>query len=106
MARVLEAVELLRVLVDRELPAQALSCFLYIASHERCHKTAMEEDLGFTTASGSRNTDWLAQTNRLGQRGLGLIIKELDPTNKRRVMLSLSPKGVEIIKQLERILYD
>jgi DNA-binding MarR family transcriptional regulator len=106
MEKLLKAIELLRVLVDREMPAQAVSCFLYVASHSRCHKTAMEEDLGFTTASGSRNTDWLSQTNRLGQQGLGLIIKEADPSNKRRVMLTLSPKGEEISKQLERILYD
>ena len=106
MGRVLRAFELVRVLVDREMPAQAFATFLYVATHNRCHKTALEQDLGFTTASGSRNTDWLSDFHRLNKRGLGLIIKEVDPTNKRRVMLSLSPKGEEISKQLEQILYE
>ena len=46
--------------MNREIPGQLVSCFLYIASHDGCHKQAMEEALNLTTASASRNTDWLA----------------------------------------------
>ena len=34
-----------------ELPIQTLTVLMYIASHNGCHKQAMEEDLGLTKAS-------------------------------------------------------
>lgn len=70
--KVLQAFELLRIM-DREIPGQLVSAFLYIASHNLCHKQALEEDLGLTTASNSRVTDWLSDYHRLGKPGLGLI---------------------------------
>lgn len=104
MERVLKVINLLRLL-DRELPAQVVATYFYVASHENCHKAAMEEDLGFTTASGSRNTDWLSKHHRLNKPGLDLIIKEPDPSNKRRSQLKLSPKGKQLIHQIEELLY-
>ena len=103
--RLLKAMNLLRVL-DREMPAQVIATFLYVASHDNCHKLAMEEDLTFSTASGSRNTDWLSKYHRLNKPGLDLISKEVDPTNRRRQILKLTPKGHELVKQLQEILYD
>lgn len=104
MERVLKVINLLRLL-DRELPAQVMATYFYVASHENCHKTAMEEDLEFTTASGSRNTDWLSKHHRLSKPGLDLIVKEPDPTNKRRTQLKLTPKGKQLIHQIEELLY-
>ena len=105
-ARILSAVEVLRSL-DTEFPAQLLSALLYIASHDGCHKKAMEEDLNFTTASGSRNTDWLSPTHRLkNQRGLGLIDKVPDPDDGRMIQLELTPKGKALIHQLKSLIYD
>lgn len=91
--------------MDREFPAQVMATFLYVAMHEDCHKTALEEDLGLTTASGSRNTDWLTTQHRLSKPGLDLIIKEVDPTNRRRTTLRLSPKGKALIKRIKDALY-
>jgi len=105
VARLLAAFERLRLL-DREVPAQVVAVFLYVASHDKCHKQAIEEDLGMTTASASRNTDWLSDTHRLNKKGLGLIIKEVDPTNKRRQQLRLSAKGKRLIQQIKDDLYE
>jgi len=102
--RLLKVAELLRVL-DREFPAQLLSTLLYVASHDNCHKQALEEDLNFTTASGSRNTDRLSKVHRLNKPGLNFIYKEDDPTNRRRQQLKLTPKGEQFIKQVKEILY-
>jgi DNA-binding MarR family transcriptional regulator len=103
--RVLTALEKLREL-NREFPAQLLSTLLYVASHKDCHKQAMEEDLDLTTASGSRNTDLLSHSHRLGREGLGLIIKEPDPSNGRRLQLRLTLEGQCLIDTLKEILYD
>lgn len=104
IARLLRAVERIRIL-DRQFPAQVLATLLYIASHENCHKQALEDDLGMTTASSSRNTDWLSDFHRLRKSGLGLIIKEDDPSNGRRQQLRLSPKGRQLIQQIKEDLY-
>ena len=103
--RLLEAMDLLR-LMDSEMPAQLVSCLLYIASHKNCHKQAMEDYLNISTASGSRNTDWLSNKHRLGKPGLNLIIKERDPSNGRRLVLKLTNKGEQLIKQIRSTLYE
>jgi len=104
MERMLQVMDLFRVL-DREMPAQVIACFLYIASHNNCHKTALEQDLGMPTASGSRNTDWLSKHHRLRKPGLNLITKEVDPLNRKRTQLKLTDKGHDLVKRIEAILY-
>lgn len=91
--------------MDREIPGQLVSAFLYIASHNPCHKQAMEEDLDFTTSSASRLTDWLSDYHRLGKPGLGLIAKTKDPTDFRRIQITLTPKGESLARQMTEHLY-
>ncbi len=94
---VFKAIELVRDLTsDGNMPLQALQCFLYVCSHDKCHKSRMESDMGLSTASGSRNTDYLCAQNRFKVAGLNLITKEVDPTNRRRSVLRLTPLGVRI----------
>lgn len=102
--RLLKVINQLRLL-DREIPAQVVATFFYVASHDNCHKQAMEEDLCLTTASGSRNTDWLSKYHRLNKPGLDLIIKEADPADRRRQLLRLSPKGEQLVQLIEDLLY-
>jgi DNA-binding MarR family transcriptional regulator len=78
---------------------------MYVAMNEPCLKKDMELALGFTTASGSRNTDYLTKINRLRQPGLDLITKEDDPDDRRQTVLTLTPKGKDFIKQLEDSAY-
>ena len=102
MAKLAEAIEHFRIL-DKEIPAQVIACFLYIASHDDCNN--MEKALKFSSASGSRNTDWLGAFHRLNKPGLGLIVKYRDRTNRRRQVLQLSPKGRILVQELRQILY-
>ena len=103
--RLLKVVNLIR-LYDREVPAQVLATLFYIGSHNDCHKTALEEDLNFTTASSSRNTDKLSKDHRLGKAGFDLIVKEVEEVSPRRQRLKLSKKGEDLMKQIKSILYD
>ncbi len=104
--KLLAGFEHLRIL-DREMPGQVVCCFLYVASHDRCHKQAMEEELGLTPASSSRNTDILSR-GRYGRQaeGLDLITKEVDPTNRRRQILTLTPRGKSLIQKMLSTIYD
>lgn len=103
--KIYRAFDLLR-LMDREIPGQLVSCFLYIASHDGCHKPAMEEALNLTTASASRNTDWLSN-GRWGvdQKGLGLITKEKIPGDRRHC-LRLTREGKDLARTMKSIIYD
>ena len=91
------------LLMQREIPGQLVSTFLYVASHDGCHKQALEQELGLTTASSSRNTDWLSD-GRMGvkHKGLGLITKEQDG---RRQRLRLTPRGKDLARQMKSIIY-
>lgn len=104
MAKLAQAIEHFRTL-DKEIPAQVIATFLYVASHDDCSKVDLEKALAFSSASGSRNTDWLSDFHRLNKAGLGLIVKYRDPTNRRKQILKLSPKGRILVNQLKTILY-
>lgn len=98
---VFKAIEIIRLLANEgNMPLQALQCFLYVCSHDKCHKAQMELDMGLSTASGSRNTDYLCSQNRYKTAGLNLITKEVDPFNRRRIQLRLTPLGVRIKNDL------
>ena len=114
--RLLKVINLLR-LYDREVPAQVLATLFYIGSHNDCHKTALEEDLNFTTASSSRNTDKLSKDHRLNGKldkngnpivksGYDLIVKEVEQVSPYRQRLKLTKKGEDLMTQIKQILYD
>ena len=103
--RLVQVVKQLR-LQKREMSAQELATLFYIGSHNDCHKTALEEDLNFTTASSSRNTDKLSKNHRLGKAGLDLIIKEVEDEAPRRQRLRLTKKGEDLMNQIKQLLYE
>ena len=92
-------------LQKREMSAQELATLFYIGSRSDCHKTALEQDLNFTTASSSRNTDKLSKVHRLGTAGYDLIVKEIEEEPPRRQRLRLSKKGEDLMNQIKQILY-
>lgn len=101
----LEANELFRKM-EREVPSQLISCFYYVASHNQCHKQAMEEDLGLSTSSASRLIDWLGKTHRLSKNdGFDLVEKYKDDGNWRRVKLRLTVRGEQLLELLKLKVY-
>ena len=105
MVRLLKVVEALRVL-DVEMPAQVMACFLFISSCDNgCTTAELQEDLGLTAASMSRCTDWLTGQHRSNpNRGLNLITKEVYQVNKRLRYLQLTQQGRNLAKQLSTYL--
>ena len=115
--RLLKVINLMR-LYDREVPSQVLATLFYIGSHNNCHKTALEQDLNFTTASSSRNTDRLSKDHRLNgmlgkngklivKPGYDIITKEVEEvvSSPRRQRLKLTKKGEDLMNQIKEILY-
>ncbi len=91
--------------LDREIPLQVVQAFIYVATHNGCMKPSLEKEMGFLTASCSRNLAWLSNRHRLGKPGLRLIEKRTDPTSRRRLLLFLTPKGERFAARLQHILY-
>ncbi len=106
VASLLNAWEMLR-LTHREVPAQAVTVLLYVASHNPCHKQAIEEDCGLTTASCSRMISFLTGSGRPGvnRSEMCLIKKYTDPSNKRRYMCALTPKGEQLVSLIKEQIY-
>ena len=105
MLGLLSAIEEFRKL-EREMPAQLLSVLLYVATHDPCHKQAIEQDLDFSTASCSRNLNWLSAWHRIENRpGLNFIEQYKDPSNRRRLINTLTPKGRDFINSVKTMLY-
>ncbi len=103
--RIYEAIELLRIL-DREMPAQLVSTFLYIAAYEPVDTLQIGKATGLAKSSVSRNTDWLSSHHRIKTRvGLGLITKEANPLNWRTRICRLTPKGTALIYQIKDQIY-
>ena len=99
MKQLFRAMSLLKEQDDR-FPINAVLTLLYIAEHNPCLKQDMENALGFNSASGSRNTDYLSTINRLRKPGLGFITKEDNPYDRRQTTLALTERGEEFIHQL------
>ena len=89
---------------DVEVPGQLVSVFCFIASHNPCHMQAIQEALGMSSNSVSRNTDWLSSHHRLGKAGMGLITKKSDAVHLRRKILRLTDKGHDIVAKIKEIL--
>ena len=96
---------LIRVL-DPDAPSQVVVAFLYVASHNRCHKQALEQALQLSTAAASRITDHLSAQHWLKKPGLDLVQKVRDPSNGRRLELHLTRKGELLAQQLKEVIYD
>ena len=95
--KVHQAFDLL-LLLQREIPGQLVSTFLYIASHDGCNSQDLAKDTGMTPAAVSRNTDWLCAKRSLSEPGMNLITKRTDPCNKRFKVLQLTQLGRDQVK--------
>lgn len=100
----LEVMEEFRVL-KTEVPAQTISTFLYVATHNPCLLTDLQRDLKLQSSSASRCTDMLSAVDRLGKPGPNLIKKEPDPLSANRSVISLTARGERFALTIKRILY-
>lgn len=101
--RVRRAIDLMRTF-DSEIPGQVISVFLYVCARDGCATTPMAKDLGLAQSSISRCTDWLSDYHRLGKPGMGLIVKKIDPADRRVRRLWLTTKGELIKSQIKELL--
>ena len=103
--RMYMAFEVLRA-KEREFPAQLVSTFLYIASHNGCRQEDLMDGTSMSSSSVSRNVTWLGPRHRLGKEGLKLVYREIDPDDPKRYRIYLSRKGEQMATLLENTLEE
>ena len=88
---------------DREVPAQVLVTFFYIATHNGCRVSDLMTKLHLESSSASRISDWLSDYHRLGKPGMGLIVKQKDTMDLRVKRMYLTIKGQYVVDRIIEI---
>ena len=82
---------------------------LYVARHQNRSEGVTTADLtrwlGMTSAAASRNSYyWADGTPDMPNAGYGLINISIDPMDRRKRTLRLTPKGEAFVNQLEELI--
>ena len=104
MLRIFHLFESIRVEAqEREMPAQLVLTFLFIASHDGCAQASLPEAIKMSPSSVCRNVKWLSGHHRLAHRsGLNWIRQVQDTKNYKAKRLFLSEEGQSLVYRLER----
>jgi DNA-binding MarR family transcriptional regulator len=68
--------------------------------------TELSNKGGFALSSASRYVQALAELDRHRRPGHDLVSDQVDPMERRRKVLKLTPKGKRILAQIKRVLGD
>jgi DNA-binding MarR family transcriptional regulator len=99
LIRVLEALRHL----DPDMPIQYALSFLTVAQHEGLSIRELSERLGIAQSSASRNVAALSRWHSFGKPGHDLVQSEEDPRERRRKVVTLTPKGRALAEELRAI---
>lgn len=94
---------------DPNMQLSTALALLYVAQNEDVEGGVTTRDLsdwlGFTPAAASRNSYyWADGTSDMPNSGYGLIRVDIDPMDRRKRLLSLTPRGKHFISKLEEII--
>ncbi|MEC9435594.1 MAG: MarR family winged helix-turn-helix transcriptional regulator [Pseudomonadota bacterium] len=98
LRRLLAAVSAIRA-EDPEMPLQQVALFLEIAICEGQSLNELQHRIGMANSSTSRGVTSLSTRVMQGRRGLGLVSNEPDPTERRRNLHNLTPKGESLARR-------
>ena len=97
-------IELLRSTGEREFPLQLASVLFFVMSHDGCRMGDLATATGLSSASVTRNIQWLGEQHRIDERsGLKLVRREQDPDDYKRFRLFLTPKGKSWVNLITNI---
>jgi len=91
------------VLSPTHFPLHFAQVFLVVARKGPCTFQTVMEELDLTNSAVSRTVMALGQTNRKGQPGFDLLTVFRDPAEGRRFLITLTPKGKALARQLQGI---
>ena len=86
--------------LDPEMQIPAMYTFLYVALNGPCNQRAVEEAVGISGASASRNISYWCVIRKRGVPGLGMLERYEDPDDRRNNVIRLTPKGKRFLEKL------
>jgi len=88
---------------DPDMPIQYALSFLTIAQHEGLSMGDLAQRLGIAQSSASRNIAALSRWHSFGKAGHDLVEALEDPRERRRKIVSLTPRGHRLIEALRAL---
>jgi DNA-binding MarR family transcriptional regulator len=82
-------------LIAPHMQLSTMMIFLFVAERGPCTQKEVERQFGLSNASASRNIGYWSDPEDGDAVGAGLIERQVDPTDKRRRLLRLTPRGTE-----------
>ena len=92
-------------ILDKEMQAQTMLAFLYIAERDRVGVETRVLDVGefldVKSASATRNVQALSRIARHGKPGHDLVVSIENPLKRTEKLIKLTEKGRHFLKMLE-----
>src|ERR1700735_1350075 len=102
IATVIRVLEEFRRL-DPDMPIQYALSFLTIAQNEGLSMGDLAQRLGIAQSSASRNIAALSKWHSFGKAGHDLVAALQDPSDRRRKIVSLTPRGHRLVAALRAL---
>jgi DNA-binding MarR family transcriptional regulator len=99
LGQLLAVVRVVRDLNPR-MEMQDLETLLLVAANPGCSPTDIEDKVGISNSAASRSAYRLSAEVVPGSPGLGLLTIEVDPKDRRRKQLYLTPVGQRFVTKL------
>jgi|25_taG_2_1085351.scaffolds.fasta_scaffold07634_4 DNA-binding MarR family transcriptional regulator len=96
ITRLIGAVTVIRE-VAPDIGIQAIHMLLEVARKPGITVSELIRKTGLSQSSCSRNLALLSAQHRLGKPGLDLVYTQEDPSERRRKLARLTPKGEELV---------
>ncbi len=89
--------------IDPEMPMQMAVVFLVVADEEGINMADLSKKAAIAQSSASRNVAALSKWHRLNKAGHDLLHTKEDPTERRRKLVYLTPKGKQVAKAIAKL---
>jgi len=86
--------------VSGETQVHSYAVFIYVAQNAGCSVQDVAERFGFAISTASRNVALLSAEKKYKVPGLGLVVNDTDPMDRRRRVLTLTQKGRALVREL------
>ncbi len=87
--------------LEPELQLSTLRVFLYIASRGKCTQNEVEQELGQSNATASRNVSFWTDRRADRKPGKGFVLRTEDDYDRRYKNLTLTKKGQNFYQKLK-----
>jgi len=90
--------------IDPHLTLTHLGVLLVISRKPGCNPGDLITELGISSAAAARLVARVSDWENPVVKGLGLVSSEMDPWDRRKRNLFLTPKGQRLINRIEEVL--